>query len=294
MTLHTALLASSGLFAALVLGACSHDWDALDPGLAGSTSGTGASGSGAGGAGAGGTDTGAGGTSSTTSTAHTGGSGGSGGSGNAGGTGGSGAASSGGGGTGGEDCAPPLLPPVPRCDVPIQAFNDQAAFETEWDYLNDPNDVLISNGVANFHIPAATMTTLVATKKTFVLQGCGVWAQIVEAAPDESTTTRLSLGVPGDVSYYVLGVTNGELQARIDNSVEDSKSYDPAAMRYVRIREDDGEFAFDYSADGHCWTKLTDTFDTIPVPLQARLGITHAAGGQGLESTAVLDNFCIP
>jgi hypothetical protein len=185
------------------------------------------------------------------------------------------------------------LPAVAPCGGITDNFESQVRYDAQWAAVTDPQDIDISGGVARFYLEAAAPTVYNETRQAFAFEDCAVWAAIVEAATAPAVTTRLSLGVSGQTAYYSLGVIEGDLEARVASNAAASIAYDPAAMRYVRLREEGGAIHFGHSADAACWTEIHTEPDPARLTMRARLVLSHVPAGPGVEADAAFDDFGI-
>jgi hypothetical protein len=239
---------------AIMLNACSHEWENLSP--LGSTASGSSSGASSGG--------GSGGEASTSSSS--------------------------GGGTGGSgnECAPSS----PACGTLIGTFDDQMQFEADWYLQGKPGQVTAVGGVAHLAIGSGDSSTFAATNADFTFQACAVWVEIVEADTANDVMVRLSLANPSSSSRFTLGVLAQNLVAYSGEVSLFSVPYDMNAMRFVRLREEAGQVHFGYSADAKCWKEYGDVLNTLMGAVEARIAVTHFPAGSGSAGDGKFDNYC--
>ena len=89
---------------------------------------------------------------------------------------------------------------------------------------------------------------------------------------------------------------NGELEARVGSTtVGTNATWDPVAMRFLRIRETSGTTYWEYSADGINWTthhSQTTPFDYVDTVSWSEIYV-YGNGSQTSSTTAIIDNFNI-
>lgn len=271
----TRLIVGMACSSAIVLSACSHDWENLSRDEASESSSSSASSgsSSSGGAGGGG---GSSTTSSSSSSASSSSS-------SSGGTGGSG---------GGNECGQ-LLPSVPQCGNLTGTFDSQSQFNADW-YLNGAAGQLTAvNGEAHLLIGPGDSSVFAATHPDFTFQKCSIWVQIVEADGANDVMVRLSLSNPAAQSRYSLGVLAQNLAAYSGDVNLFSVPYNANEMRFVRMREEAGMVHFGHSSDGKCWTEIGKVMNTLQGNVEGRIAVTHVPAGNGTSGDGRFDNYCV-
>jgi hypothetical protein len=267
MRISTLCIIWTSLASALLLNACSHEWDGLEVLSSGSSSGD---------------------TSSASSS-----SGSSGGAGGGGGGGGASSSSSGSGG-GANDCAP-LMPSVAACGNLVETFEDATTFAANWALSTGSNSsVVVSNGHVTIHLDGKDVASFASTNPDFDLKGCGIWVEITKVATESAVMTRLSVGTPSMSSRYTIGHLNQNLEVHVNGTAVFSIPFIATEMHYVRIREEGGKIYFGYSVDGNCWTDMFDVPNSLTSVVEGRISVAHVPIGQGVSADGQFDNYCVP
>ena len=136
-------------------------------------------------------------------------------------------------------------------------FDARTELGPRWTMSSDSAPVLLIDGQIVFRVPQNRVNNagVIGTDRRS-LRDCAAHLELT-AVPDADHNSTAFFVVNDSVNYLAMFIENNEIRFLAfvaGRSKGQSRTYDPAADRWLRFREKDGVALFQTSSDGQAWT----------------------------------------